>query len=443
MNKLSLLTCLIIAATPFALAPSAPSPLPTLETEDPFSRFGLPGGTRLMVLQVSDAPRQSTFTFLPLGLLHDDSGRAQYSHLVEHMLIRGTDPDNLSAPGMTFNGETTGDALRVETNATLEQWEASLDRHLEWLELEAVSAEVLEREKGRIAQEEASTVENGFTHKWAEAAWNQVVRHGRSHAAVHADVEHATPKELFEYAKQHLGQLNTVLIASVGPIDPEAIRAKLAQALSGRTAEAPSARALEASNKKLSGGATSTATWDLDAHHMVQWMELRDLDARDRVAGHVLVQLLNMELAKPGEFELGHLLTSTASVSEGRYLMFSASLLKPEDADRARVVFESALDRVLAGKSFPIPLALTQLRAQAGQNVDPAPARKQLERMGRDTTLIEVQLLLSAVMNELRLGLNYEEIQAAWEALDLEQMESYLEHVRTEVKVSSLVLSPK
>jgi len=442
MNKLSLLTCLAIAATPFALSPSAPSLPPTLETEDPFSRFELPGGARLVVLQLADAPRQSTFTFLPLGLLHDDAEHAQYSHLVEHMLIRSTDPDNLSAPGMTFNGETTGDALRVETYAEVEKWEASLDRHLKWLELEAVSEEDLEREKGRIAREEASTVQNGYTHKWAEAAWNQIVRHGRSHAAVHADVVGATPDGLLDYAKQHLGQLNTVLIASVGPVDPAAIRAKLAEGLSERTV-ALSSTPRQASNKKLPARTTTTATWDLDAHHMVQWMELRDRDARDRVAGHALVQLLNMELAKPGEFKVGHLFTSTASVPEGRYLMFSASLAEPEDADRARAVFESALDKVLSGKSFPIPIALTQLRAQAAQSIDPAPARKQLERMGRDTTLIEAQLLLTAVMNELRLGLNYEETRAAWAALDLDQMESYLEHVRTHAKVSSLVISPK
>ena len=443
MNQLSFLTCLAISATPFASISRAPALPPMLETEDPFARFELPGGVQLMVLHMADAPRQTTFTFLPLGLLHDDAEHAQYAHLVEHMLIRSTDPNNLSAPGMTFNGETTGDALRVETYAEVDHWEASLDRHLSWLDLEQVSAEVLEREKGRIAQEEASTVQGGYTHKWAEAAWNQVIRHGQSHAAVHANVESATPTQLVDYAKRHLGQEGTVLIASVGPIDPVAIRAKLAEGLKNKAARFSAAGTREAANKKLASSAISAATWDLDAHHMIVWTELPDRDARDRVAGHALVQLLNMELAKPGEFELGHLVTSTVSLPEGRYLMFSASLPNPEHADRARAVFESALGQVLAGKSFPIPLALTQLRAQASQGLDPEPARKQLKRMGRDTTLVEAQLLLTAVMNELRLGLTFEETQAAWAALDLKQMESYLGHVRTSLKASSLVLSPK
>ena len=32
------------------------------------------------------------FTFLPLGLYGDGAHRAQFAHVAEHMLIRGTDP---------------------------------------------------------------------------------------------------------------------------------------------------------------------------------------------------------------------------------------------------------------------------------------------------------------------------------------------------------------
>ena len=47
--------------------------------DDPFVRFELPGGVRLAVLYVADAPRQSTFTFLPLGLVSDGPGETQFN----------------------------------------------------------------------------------------------------------------------------------------------------------------------------------------------------------------------------------------------------------------------------------------------------------------------------------------------------------------------------
>ncbi len=396
-----------------------------------------------MVLQVADAPRQSTFTFLPLGLLRDDADCAQYSHLVEHMIIRSTDPDSLSAPGITFNGETSGETLRVESYAELSAWELSLERHISWLRLEEVSAKTLAREKSRIAQEEESTARNGYTHKWAEAAWNQAIRHRRSHVGLHADVVAATSREVFDYARTHLSEDSEILIASVGPIDPEAIRAKLADGLSSIDRRPPSEVRTSSPIADPSKPTDRTVSWDLEASHYFEWFPLPDRDPRDRVAAHTLTLLINTNLARGKDFQPGHILANSVTTPEGRFLMLSASLESPKAVRLARAAFRSAMEHSLSGKNFPLPLALTQLRTQAAQPIDAGPARKQLEQMGRDSSLVEAQLLLNAVMNEQRLGLKHGEIQAAWKSLSLEYLESFLQAVAKREVTRSLLLVPK
>ena len=192
-------------------------------------RYEVAGGVPLAVLYVPDAPRETTFTLLPLGLSADDAGRAQFSHLVEHMLIRATDPDSLRVDGIEINGETTTGALRMDTYAELEQWRAALARHVAWLGTRTFDASVLAREKRRIAGEEASTVPRGHSHKWAAAAWNQVVNHGAAHAAVHGDVAGATLEELRDYVQDHVHIDARVRIFAAGPIEPDQVRAALAE----------------------------------------------------------------------------------------------------------------------------------------------------------------------------------------------------------------------
>src|SRR5262245_27946154 len=98
---------------------------PTVE----FDRFELPNGIRIVYVHVPDAARQTIFTFLPLTIASDDKDRAQWSHLLEHMLIRSTDPVELSPPGMMINGETTHIYLRMESIVEADQWLDALERH--------------------------------------------------------------------------------------------------------------------------------------------------------------------------------------------------------------------------------------------------------------------------------------------------------------------------
>src|SRR5687767_6074885 len=77
--------------------------------------FQLDNKIKVIIAHVADAPQQSTFVLLPLHLGNDGPGRAQWSHLLEHHLIRSTDPEALAVDGMEFNGETTHEALRLDS----------------------------------------------------------------------------------------------------------------------------------------------------------------------------------------------------------------------------------------------------------------------------------------------------------------------------------------
>ena len=129
-------------------------------------RFALANGITVTAVHAAQAPKQVVFTTLPLGLLLDGPGESQFSHLLEHMMIRSTDPVGLEVDGVTFNGETMNTSLRLETFCAPERIADALDRHVRWLATRHVDQRTLEQEKELIALEETNTVAGGYTHKW-------------------------------------------------------------------------------------------------------------------------------------------------------------------------------------------------------------------------------------------------------------------------------------
>src|ERR1043165_210925 len=100
---------------------------------DPFVRHALPGGAEVCVLELPNAPGTSVFVILPFGLAGDEAGHAQGAHLLEHLLIRGVDPNGLEVEGLRINGETGAATLRLEVLAPAEKWREALARPARWL----------------------------------------------------------------------------------------------------------------------------------------------------------------------------------------------------------------------------------------------------------------------------------------------------------------------
>ncbi|HAV64430.1 MAG TPA: hypothetical protein DCY13_18940, partial [Verrucomicrobiales bacterium] len=186
--------------------PSHAAPATTIDT--------LPNGIRLAVVHFPGSTNVSIFTFLPMGLVHDGPGQTQWSHLIEHLVIRSTVPANAG----WSNAETLPDHMRLDAYGDTANWREHLAHHVRWMEGAPFNAEVLEAEKPKVMLECDFTVRQLATHKFALAAWNQRVRHGRSHAAVRSDVLRAGMEEVREYRDRRLFIPGATTVCLVGGV---------------------------------------------------------------------------------------------------------------------------------------------------------------------------------------------------------------------------------
>ena len=253
-----------------------------------FHRVQLENGIRVVIVHAPDAPRQTMFTFLPLTMANDDAGRAQWSHLLEHMLIRSTDPVGLSAEGVQFNGETTHTYLRLETFSEPAKWNEALQRHFKWLTAKLFDAGILEREKDNIAMEERATAEHGFTTKFALAAWNQAINCSASHATVHEDVANSVAEQVEQYAQQKIPVDGSVIIATIGPLSLEQARADIAAEFGPLKTRAAHSQTNEAG--EWEAGKAFAATWDLPTRHAMWFWRLPDRQPSTLAAATVIAQ---------------------------------------------------------------------------------------------------------------------------------------------------------
>ena len=311
-----------------------------------WEHFSLPNGIQVSSLVVEDAESQSFFTLLPLGLLADDAHRAQYAHLVEHMLIRSTDPDGLEVDGIRLNGETSALTLRLESIGPVERWRESLERHARWVAADSFDEQVLAVEQQRIGQEEAGTTASGFTAKWADAAWNQVIRHGLTHAAVHNDPASATVDDLREYVRRRVPVSDDLRFVSVGPVATEELRGLL-EATLGRL-EPQNAEPREST---FDGSPMHReATWDLDARHYIEWYPLPDRGPADRVGSVVLSQLVMVALSQDADLQ-AHGIRALAGADlvtpEGRFLKLTVGFQEESDLELIQQAFRSATEHPL------------------------------------------------------------------------------------------------
>jgi predicted Zn-dependent peptidase len=406
----------------------------------------LEGGLRATVVECATAPVHAVFTILPHGLLSDGPGEEQLSHLAEHMLIRSTDPDSLEPDGMRLNGETTALGLRLESIGPPATWQAQLERHARWLSASEIDAAVLGREKGRIREEEVYTTRAAFTHKWAEVAWNQVVRHGRESASVSGVVERAGADDLARFIERLPRSGRGVRIASIGPAPAaevkEAVRRLLGERKgSGRAPVAPAAGA-DAVRKTQA----REAVWDLDARHWIEWYPLPDEGPEDRVAGQVVAALLGPQLAmSQGLEKIGSRAYATADLvtPEGRWLALSASLPGSAGVSAVEAEIRSAAAGALRPAfAFPGVAGVAKgLADQAAGLPDFTAMRTQLAgRPGAE--FLEAQHVLSVIYREISTGLSRDELIRALRGLDPARVEAIVRERLTPAARSTLLLHP-
>lgn len=418
---------------------------PAAIPEDLFERSVLPNGIELLVVHVPEAERQSTLSFLPWGLRHDGAGRAQFAHLVEHVLIRSHDPDLLELEGIEFNGETTGGATRLDTYARPEHWRAALELHATWLGVRSCDPAMLEREKARIVGEERGTVGAGATGKWALAAWSQAVLHGLDHAAVHGDVAAVAAEEVEAYLAERVLLGPGCRVVTVGPASPDDVRAAAAEAFADLPvpgdAEPP---ALDADPFAFGDGAI---TWDLRASNYLEWYPLPSATVGDRLAGLVLSQRLAM-LLMTSDSELlggGRSYPEVTELLPGRFgLLIHVQRDEAEDVAAIRAALSEVLPRAVE-PAAGLPRLETSI-ANVGLELSSAPPweriRSQLASRGM-AHLAEAQVVLSRANLEIVTGLTGPRAVEAAERLTPERVREIAATWLTPERRSSLAIGPR
>lgn len=450
-----MLACLCLALLAALPAPQTPAPATSADGQvagdasaSPWVEGRLANGLRWIVVDAPLAEEQVHFTLLPWGLLSDGPGEAQLSHLGEHLVVRSLAPaaTDLRVEGILLGGETMALNLRLDTYAPIDRWETALGWHGSWLERRALASPALPallgRERGRVDEELKQTCAQGYSHKWALAAWNQVVRHGRGHAAVQGDLATVREQTLLEVAARRVGAGDGVLFVSVGPVP----RAEVVAAIEIRLGALPQWAAVlpapAAERGSIVAPGERRATWDLPLGHYLEWYPVPGGDAASLVGADALAFLLNTRLQQRGHLGASGIqahATADLITPEGRWLLLSASLPRLED----EAVVRAEIAEVLAGlRELPeAPLVVGQMTSQLAEWPDFAALRAQFgAQPGVDW--IEAQQVLFLVYAQLNLGLGLFDLAEAYSRLTRAGLEAFAAQVLVADRASVLVLAP-
>jgi predicted Zn-dependent peptidase len=295
--------------------------------------LSLANGLRVVALQIPGSTNVSIFTYLPMGLAADGNGKAQWSHLVEHLVIRTTIPFGSTEA----NAETLPDHMRLDFYGSVGNWEQGLRHHARWIEGLPFSAADLAAEELRVAAECDNVATRGATHKFALAAWAQGYRFGRRDVGLKADMGKATLTAIQRYRDERLAVLSRTLVCVVGGVDADTVFR-----VATRRLGAIRSRATAAAPVKAPGGSRDL-TWDLDARHLVLTWPVPGIASRDYPALAAVGQWLTARLFQDRGLKAlaGMVLAGTdLTTPEGSFLYVSASLAPQASFDEVRRLLE-------------------------------------------------------------------------------------------------------
>lgn len=403
------------------------------------NRFALDNGVRVLHASLPEAERQSIFIFLPLGLARERAGQAQWSHLLEHMLIFGSGEEIAMDAEMMINGETLSNSMRLEIITVPARFEEAVATVGRWLSNESIDAAALEREKQKIAMEESHVTGNALTHKFAIAAWSQIVHHGAKTAQVHGNVKDAVPARVEKAIITDVSINERMLVATAGPVDAETVKAALAKSIG--TLEPR--EALDTIN-----GAPEpeerTGRWDLPQKHVFVWWQLPEATIENRAALFVLQRAMFMRMMRHGQVLAdvrNPMIEIIDAGKDGLLLVSDVNVPEKQDVARGsatpRFVFEKLLDE---GEMYGHPAQWTQMIAmELSTDVNFEMIRAQLPEHMKP--FAEVNWFLQLAMREFEWNAPIDRISAAIRAVDQEALKK-VHAALAEGGSGSLVMTP-
>jgi predicted Zn-dependent peptidase len=363
---------------------------PTIET--------LSNGVRVVVVHFPKSTNVSIFTFLPMGLCGDPTGRTQWSHLVEHLVIRSTLPNELARG----NAETLPDHMRLDFYGHTGDWKEGLSHHRRWLEGVAFTEASLAAEKPKVVAECDFTSRNLATHKFAVAAWSQASRHSNSHVAIKGDVLRAKLEEVQRFRDDHLFVPRQTTVCVVGGVDAQTFLAEAGNQLGKLTSPARLAAAVTPRTGKLE------VTWDLDARHLLLVWPLPGFGDADFASLMTAAQWLTMQYFADKELKKlsGPTFAGADLVTpEGNYFFISASLRPGASFAEVEKLLRAQLNKLSDNPidSFRLGMLGRQLASSLSVVGDPALMMGQIPP-GMSRGMLEGNFGLAFGMNVHRYG---------------------------------------
>ncbi len=333
--------------------------------------WALENGIRVVVVPMPESENVSVFTFTPMGLVWDGPGKTQWAHLVEHLVIRSTHPNELKE----VNAETLPDHMRLDFYGTKENWRQGVAFHAEWLSGASFSEETLEREKRNANSECDFTAKNLATHKFAMAAWAQGYRHGSERAAVKGDVMKAELGDIQKYCDEGLAVLDRIVVCVVGGVEIEEVKSVAGEKLGAIASSAKVPAAVGAVEED------SEMTWDLPTKHLVLTWPIPEHNEKDYAALYVAAQMLQMRMFNDSQMKTvtGNVFAGAdLATPEGNFLFINAVLQPGASFQDARKAIDGHIEALRLEESLrQAPMFGKQLAYQLTHVQDPAMLKKQ------------------------------------------------------------------
>ncbi len=427
-----LFAALVLAIAPLGSFASAKPPSVT--------RFTLKNGLRVVVLHVPEAKDFGAFTVLPLALAFDGREKTQWSHLIEHLTIRTTGP---VADYRRRNGETFHDAMHLDALGPQVEWQAALDLQFKWLSGMRFSIASFEEEVPNALSEIDATLKNQFTHKWATAAWNQVVRHGAPHVAVRGALESAALQEVENYRNRHFLDFRRTVLCVIGSVPPEIARRTITKRFSGLTSNAEGP---PRATRDLGTTRGIAATWDLPARHYIETYPAPADDHPDYPALYVASFLLRARLYSDPALKkhaVHTLCDLDLRTPERTYFQVSASLKSGGSAELAKKrIGEILAAGIPAAANERIPPIAAQLAHKLRQ---PADVGKALQAKPPNLTdaMFHANIAVQWAILEFRYGDLRAQIADAVEAVTADDLRRAIRNHLAPAKRVSLTFRPQ
>ena len=424
-----LLTALFTAS---GEASSGQSPNPVTDSE-----WKLENGIRMVVLTIPDSKNVSIFSFLPLGLASDAAGKTQWSHLVEHLVLRTTHP----GPIRQSNGETLADHMRLEFYGNIENWREGLKAHVNWLQGIRFTGKSVETEKYRVVQETKNVARRLAAYKFAFGAWAQGYRHGLDHAAMIEDIRNAKVADIQAYRDNRLVVLDKVVVCVVGGVDAKAVKAVAAE----RLAKIKSDARVAAVKRTFPGD--REMTWDLDARHLLMTWPIPGPGSDEFPAFLVTARILMKRVYQDAELKqlTGGVTLAGADLStpEGQFLYVSCSLRPGAAIDSVKERVKFHLNAV---RSDPMSLAAAPMLAWGlAHSLTHPPdiqAAKAQAPLYVSALAVEMNAGLQWGMNRYRYGDGLPALAKQLSALNAERCIALVKKYLADEKCSSCTIRP-